>query len=108
MRTILVTLAAAGVLFAGQAIADDGQPVQLSPEQMDRVTAGVGVNNVGVEGWNGLSGMFELAHHNSADNGIKVATEHASPSGLIDQTPFDSIAGVAVPDVVRGSGAQID
>lgn len=64
-------------------------PVRLSADEMDRVTAGVGRDNVANEPWPALlDAGFTLNHNSNADQGV------------IDHAGFQ---GVAVPSTVPNS-----
>ena len=71
MKLICMT-AAATILMAGAAIADDAKgPVVLSDGEMDRITAGVGRDNVAVAPWPALTDAgFALTHLSAADQGV--------------------------------------
>lgn len=113
MKTLVLLPALAGFVFSGQALADEGPntggqpaqasqiatatidsesrklPVRLSATDLDRVTAGVGRNNVANEPWPALlEAGFTLNHNPSADQGV------------IDHAGF---IGVAVPSAVPNS-----
>ena len=90
MNNRLLMLGAAGILsFSLSAIANE--PVELTDQQMDAMTAGIGANNVALVPWDALSTPpqeFSLNHNLSSDAGAA----HA-----------DSLFGVAVPSPVPKS-----
>ena len=91
MRTILSAAFAMVFLVSSQAFGETDKPIQLSSEQMDRVTAGIGANNVATTPWPALLNVgFSLNHNSNAD------------PGTTDQ-PRNGILGVAVPSAVPNS-----
>jgi len=113
MKSLVILPALAGFILSGQALANDSPdtavhspqashaatapvdsearalPVRLSATELDRVTAGVGRNNVANEPWPALlDAGFTLNHNPNADQGV------------IDHAGF---IGVAVPSAVPNS-----
>lgn len=117
MKIIQFIPIAAGILFSGQLLAGEPQagpdplqpvltilpapavaestpraptlPVQLSPDQLDSVTAELGRDNVATQPWTALiAAGFSLHHNNNSDKGV---IDHAGH------------LGVAVPSTVPNS-----
>ncbi|MET4131557.1 hypothetical protein ABIE62_000669 [Porphyrobacter sp. MBR-155] len=107
MKIIQYIPIAAGILFSGQLLASEPQAgpdplqpvltilpapavaesnprapivqVQLSPDQLDRVTAGLGRDNVATQPWAALiAAGFSLHHNSNADKGL---IDHAGHLG---------------------------
>jgi len=95
MRIRLIALCAAAILFAGAVAADEeidkSKPIELSTEQMDQITAGVGSGafpGAGAAGWSGGGtghGLFSTCH--------------------FDLGPTGNTAGVWVPRTPGNPGA---
>lgn len=95
MRVTTVAIGLAFGLMSSFALADDSKPIELTVEQMDKITAGVGANNIAVFPWEILGPMgFKPAHnvaaepgadHADALNGVIVPTKN--PNGVPDGHP---------------------
>ena len=106
MRVTTVAVGIAFGLMSSLALADDSKPIELTAEQMDKITAGVGANNVAEDPWfiavfgNG----FKPAHNVAAEPGAEhaaaiegVIVPRKAPNGVPDGHPGCPIAYCASP-----------
>ena len=88
-KQILSALVGALLAVTGLSTQAD-EPIELTADQMDRVTAGTGRDNIAPHAWDVLGPLGFLPTHNSA-----------ADSGVIDQAGF---MGVLIPKK-PGSGS---